>query len=379
MEQSPIREKAASRSLPIAAAAVCLVSIGLLAVWFFLDKDRTGEDSSNAAARTLAQGSVAALTGFDDRGQAISQGWGFVAFSDNIMVTTFHTIDYCAKLTLSDSDPAGSVRVLAYDPELDFAVLKLSKAPGPAALACGSSEGLRAGDVLLAMGDDAREVTFAGRSPAGLLVSFSGSSLQPGTPLLDEGGLVLGMITGPAESGLAAAVPVERIRSLFLSSRSETTLGSLRDALHPGLKYLRGSTAVTFSDLVQDPERYEGQRVRLVGRAVYTEEYTATARKNLIFLMMPGSAVPDQEPTISPWEGANMDGYYPYWFFTSFSESRLLRCIDGTHTVKTARYQAEDVLVCGNFHCEPDYGYATLELLYTDTPQALKILGLSDP
>ena len=381
MERSRIRKLLAGRFLPIAAAAVCLVSIGLLALWFFLGKDRTGEDASNDTARTIsaAQGSVAPLTGFDDRGEAISQGWGFVAFSDNIVVTTFHAIDYCSKITLSDSDPAGSVRVLAYDTEQDFAVLKLSKSPGATALACGSSEGLRTGDILFAMGDAGREVSFAGRSQARLLISFSGSSLPPGSPLLDKSGQVVGMITGSAENGLAAAVPIESIRALFLSSQAESTLGSLCTTLHPGLKYLRGSTAATFSELVRDPERYEGQCVRLVGRAVYTEEYTATARQNLIFLMMPGSVVPDKEPTISPWEGAHMDGYYPYWFFTSFSESRLLRCIDGTHTVKTARYQGEDVLVCGNFHCEPDYGYATLELLYTDTPQALEILGLPDP
>ena len=44
-----------------------------------------------------------------------------------------------------------------------------------------------------------------------------------------------------------------------------------------------------------------------------------------------------------------MDGYYLYWFFTPFSESRILRCVDSTHTVKTARYQGSDVLVCGEF------------------------------
>ena len=133
---------------------------------------------------------------------------------------------------------------------------------------------------------------------------------------------------------------------------------------------------MAFYDLVSDPERYEGQCIRLVGSAVNTEEYTATARQNLIFLMPPGSPVPEKEPVAFPWEGARMAGYYLYWFYTPFSQSRILRCIDSTHTVKTARYQGSDVLVCGNFHYDKEYGYASLELLYTDTPQVLDILTL---
>ena len=222
--------------------------------------------------------------------------------------------------------------------------------------------------------------TFAGRTGSDdgteLLLWSSSASPEQGSPLLDNDGQVVGMLTGSAENGLATAIPIESIRTLLFRSEAETTLGSVCAALHPGLKHLYGSTPVEFYDLVRDPERYAGQCIRLVGRAVSTEEYTATARQNLIFLMPPGSAVPEKEPTAYPWEGARMDGYYLYWFFTPFSESRILRCVDSTHTVKTARYQGSDVLVCGEFTFDKDCGYASLDLLYTDTPQVLDILGL---
>ena len=385
MDRTRIRKLLSGAALPGAAVAVCVISAAALAVWFFQGTPRTAEALTGGTSRepSAAQRSIAALTGFDERGEPVSQGWGFYAFSDNMIVTTFHTIDYCSKMTLSGGSQSGTLRVLAYDTELDLAILKLSGSTGLPVLPCGSSEAVRTGDVLTAMGSISglsTAGTFAGRTGSDdgteLLLWSSSTSPEQGSPLLDKGGQVVGMLTGSAENGLATAVPIESIRALLFRSETETTLSSVCSALHPGLKHLYGSTPVEFYDLVRDPERYAGQCIRLVGRAVSTEEYTATARQSLIFLLPPGSTVPDKEPTISPWEGAHLDGYYLYWFYTPFSESRILRCIDSTHTVKTARYQGSDVLVCGNFHYDKAYGYASLQLLYTDTPQVLDILGL---
>ena len=385
MDRTRIWKRLSSAALPGAAAVVCVISAAALAVWFFQGTPRTAEALTGGTSRepSTAQRSIAALTGFDDQGEPVSQGWGFYAFSDNMIVTTFHTIDYCSKMTLSDSGQSGTLRVLSYDPEQDLAILKLSGSTGLPVLPCGSSEAVRTGDVLTAMGSISGMLTagtFAGRTGSDdgteLLLWSSSASPEQGSPLLDNDGQVVGMLTGSAENGLATAIPIESIRTLLFRSEAETTLGSVCAALHPGLKHLYGSTPVEFYDLVRDPERYAGQCIRLVGRAVSTEEYTATARQNLIFLMPPGSAVPEKEPTAYPWEGARMDGYYLYWFFTPFYESRILRCVDSTHTVKTARYQGSDVLVCGEFTFDKDCGYASLDLLYTDTPQVLDILGL---
>lgn len=385
MDRTRIWKRLSSAALPGAAAVVCVISAAALAIWFFQGTPRTAEALTGGTSRepSAARRSIAALTGFDDQGEPVSQGWGFYAFSDNMIVTTFHTIDYCSKMTLSDSGQSGTLRVLSYDPEQDLAILKLSGSTGLPVLPCGSSEAVRTGDVLTAMGSISGMLTagtFAGRTGGDdgteLLLWSSSASPEQGSPLLDNDGQVVGMLTGSAENGLATAIPIESIRTLLFRSEAETTLGSVCAALHPGLKHLYGSTPVEFYDLVRDPERYAGQCIRLVGRAVSTEEYTATARQNLIFLMPPGSAVPEKEPTAYPWEGARMDGYYLYWFFTPFYESRILRCVDSTHTVKTARYQGSDVLVCGEFTFDKDCGYASLDLLYTDTPQVLDILGL---
>lgn len=385
MDRTRIWKRLSSAALPGAAAVVCVISAAALAIWFFQGTPCTAEALTGGTSRepSAARRSIAALTGFDDRGEPVSQGWGFYAFSDNMIVTTFHTIDYCSKMTLSDSGQSGTLRVLSYDPEQDLAILKLSGSTGLPVLPCGSSEAVRTGDVLTAMGSISglsTAGTFAGRTGSDdgteLLLWSSSASPEQGSPLLDNDGQVVGMLTGSAENGLATAIPIESIRTLLFRSEAETTLGSVCAALHPGLKHLYRSSPVEFYDLVRDPERYAGQCIRLVGRAVSTEEYTATARQNLIFLMPPGSAVPEKEPTAYPWEGARMDGYYLYWFFTPFSESRILRCVDSTHTVKTARYQGSDVLVCGEFTFDKDCGYASLDLLYTDTPQVLDILGL---
>lgn len=371
--------------LPGAAAAVCFLSAAALALWFFHGAAEGG-DASDSPVLPQAQHSVALLTGYDCRGAAISQGRGFYAFSDNIIVTTFHTIDYCSKVLLSDEPQAGALRVLAYDPQQDFAVLKLPKSSGSTVLPCGGSQTMYAGEALTALdvltGGSVcgTSGSFAGRARSSASLLWTGSSdPEPGCPLVDGEGRVVGMVTGSNENGSAQAVPIEAIRALLFLSEAETTPASVCAALHPGLDCLPDSTAVDFFDLILFPERYEGKRVRLTGYTVDTEEYTATARPNLIFLLPPGSTPPEEAPVVSPWEGMRLEGYFFYWFFTPFAQSRLLRCMDRTHRVKTARYQGRDTLVCGNFHYEQDVGYGTLELMYADTPRVLEVFCLPDP
>ena len=378
-----IRKLLSGAALPGAAAVVCVISAAALAVWFFQGTFSTAKALTGGTSRapSAARRSIAALTGFDDRGEPVSQGFGFCAFSDNTLVTCLHTIDYCQKMALSDSVPSGTVRVLAYDTRQDIAIVKLSGSIGLAALPCGSSEALQPGDVLTAVESQTSlglSGTFAGRTRSTdgteYLLWSSSVSPEPGCPLLDESGHAVGMIAGSSENGFTAVIPIESIQALLFSSETEITLGSLRSALHPGLDCLQSSTPVSFFDLLRDPTGYDGKCVYLVGRAVNTEEYTATASPSMIFLMPPGFPVPKKEPVVTPWEGARMEGYTPYWFFTPFDQSLLMWCSDRTHTLKTACYQGEDVLVCGLFHYEADYQCAYLELLYTDRPEALDIL-----
>lgn len=371
-----------------AAAAVCLLCLSVLILWFFLGLSREEEASApSPQSLSSAEQLCAMLTGFDDGGSAVSQGAGFFAFSGDVVVTNFHTVDYCTRVTVTGRD--GSEyrvsRVLAWDPELDVAILRVSRDSILPALPCGSTDSLLPEDTLTSVSRMPVTGTFLGISQGEAdgerLLWCCSQAPESGSPLLDNHGRVVGMTAADFETGTAGAVSVETLRSLLLQSEDSIPLKSLRERIHPGFSALRSSKPVDFYSLIADPRSHEGECIRLLGRAVSTEEYTVSARSSLLFLMPAGSPASKNKPAAPLWEGATCEDYFFYWFETPFAQSLLLKCADSTHTLKTARYQGKDVLVCGIYHYEEDaaFSYASVELLYTDSPNVLDILSLPNP
>ena len=77
MDRTRIWKRLSSAALPGAAAVVCIISAAALAIWFFQGTPRTAEALTGGTSRepSAARRSIAALTGFDDRGEPVSQGW----------------------------------------------------------------------------------------------------------------------------------------------------------------------------------------------------------------------------------------------------------------------------------------------------------------
>ena len=153
------------------------------------------------------------------------EGSGVVLHSRGLVVTNAHVARRRPTVVLRDGR-ALPARVLAWDPELDLAVLDVEAAGLPAA-EIGDARTLRVGALVLAIGHPfglARALSVGvvhslGAGDGGLRVIRADLRLAPGNsggPLADARGRVVGINTMIA-GGLAVAAPIHLVEQ-FLSA-----------------------------------------------------------------------------------------------------------------------------------------------------------------
>ena len=189
-------------------------------------------EDSQAIAR--AAESVLLLTCYDNEGNTVATGSGFLAFEDGIIVTNYHVIDGITgpiKANTEDGMYFDINEILCYDQVADVAILKTNARTRLDLLTLASTSTLGKGSRVVAIG-----------SPLGLLniVSegiYSGivideteyilftaaiSSGSSGGALFNENGEVIGVTAATYTKGqnLNLAVPIEKVAELWGSYSS---------------------------------------------------------------------------------------------------------------------------------------------------------------
>lgn len=184
-------------------------------------------EDSQAIAR--AAESVLLLTCYDNEGNVVATGSGFLAFEDGIIITNYHVIDGITgpiKANTEDGMYFDINEILCYDPVADVAILKTNARTRLDLLTLASTSTLGKGSRVVAIG-----------SPLGLLniVSegiYSGiitdeteyilftaaiSSGSGGGALFNENGEVIGVTAATYTEGqnLNLAVPIEKVLKLW--------------------------------------------------------------------------------------------------------------------------------------------------------------------
>ena len=164
-------------------------------------------------------------------------GSGVIWNSDGLIVTNAHVaMEDCATVQLWDGREYGA-QVRARDSRRDLASLEISASGLPAAVA-GDSNSLKAGELVLAIGNP---LGFIGALTTGVVYSLgplrglgrqqwvqASVRLAPGNsggPLADAQGRVIGLNTMIAAGGLALAVPSNAVAEFLNRGRSRATLG----------------------------------------------------------------------------------------------------------------------------------------------------------
>ncbi len=160
-----------------------------------------------------------------------SSGTGFYINADGDMVTNFHVIEGCYALGVqTDSDEVIPATTVAFDESLDIAVITTQRNPGGRAFLRSASEpslGQRVFVVGYPFLGELRSINFT----EGLVSSLTGirgdqqalqtsAAVQPGNsggPLLDEGGVVIGVVKAHIEvaDNIAFAVRVDALIRLL--------------------------------------------------------------------------------------------------------------------------------------------------------------------
>ena len=193
-----------------------------------------------AAVNSVVSINTTSQTGVNIFGQpvqAASSGSGFILSRDGYILTNYHVVQNAAAVEVTTySGDVFQAQVIGGDPDYDIAVLKVD-ASGLQSAALGSSDTLRVGDRVLAIGNPLGELTFSMSggmvSSVNRAINVSGTpfhmiqtdtSINPGNsggPLLNTSGEVVGIVSakysssnGRAVEGIGFAIPINDVRAL---------------------------------------------------------------------------------------------------------------------------------------------------------------------
>lgn len=193
------------------------------------DEAETSEESDISLSDAV--NSVLYLEIFDEAGEFIGSGSGFLAFDEKVLITNYHVVQHAYRLTAwtPDGEQYADIHtLLAYDAEADLAVLRLDSSLPGMLLPFADSDLLSQGDTIYAVGYplglantisngivSARYTDWYGVDLIQITAPIShGNS---GGPLLDEHGHVVGVICAYYEGGqnLNLAIPSNRLCDLL--------------------------------------------------------------------------------------------------------------------------------------------------------------------
>lgn len=244
---APVKKKKRGLIITFAVIALAVVFAGL---YFFVLEDANGgglfgsplrgekhanilEDKEKLAEVTA---SVLKIECYDDEGNVFATGSGFIAFSDNIVVTNYHVIEdhpYAIKALSEDGRSFDIEGMVTYNQEMDIAILKTIGSTNLIPLSFADNE-VEKTDKVVAIGsplglmNTVSDGIVSGFTQVGKesVIQFTASISHgsSGGVLLNESGEVVGVTFASFSEGqnLNVAIPISYVSALYSREANRT-------------------------------------------------------------------------------------------------------------------------------------------------------------
>lgn len=203
-------------------AVACLLILIVVALVIILPSNHVKKNAE----------SVLYLELYDDTNTIIGSASGFLIHDDTTLVTNYHVIDGTYHIRVKDANGkkyTTADTILAYDEDLDLAILQCDEGIGVAPLPLGNSAAIKQGDKVFAVGYPLGLANTLSEGIVSSLYSDGGTDTiqttaaisggSSGGALLNDRGEVIGVTAASYEDGqnLNLAIPINYVSELFES------------------------------------------------------------------------------------------------------------------------------------------------------------------
>ena len=246
-KDKPVLKKKTKRYALMFLAALVLIAVGVFVVVF-----GTGENVVKRKARAVLY-----VETYDERGNVLGSGSGFLINNKKTLVTNYHVIEGAYRIIAWTSDKKESAEintVLAYGKDIDLAVLECTERINASPLQLINSDSVKQGDAVYAVGyplgiaNSLSDGIVSSRytDEDGLPVLQITAPISPGNsggPLLNQKGQVVGIVCATYVDGqnMNIAVPSTTLIDLLeRESTAQSLLEFFKDNYQLRVAYLQG-------------------------------------------------------------------------------------------------------------------------------------------
>ena len=307
--------------------------------------------SDNPDAMAEASASVLTIGVYDKADNLLATGSGFVAFDSNTVVTNFHVIDGAYKISVIDENENVSdvTHILAYDEELDIALLQIDSTEIYEPLTLLSNGTSQKGENVVAIGSPLGISNTISNGTLSGFVEIAGSNYiqftapvshgSSGGALFNDDGVIIGVTSASLSEGqnMNLAIPISYVIDLHSNEKNEKqSVEEFYTAQHPYIEYDNYYAAIRTISIM--PEIYDSadswEKAKAFAVTIYNE-------------WLAGEATEDSFAALCDKYGAEQGGGQLYmtepgWFVEEVDQW----CFDRTR-------QAGDVAIIENA-----YGYS---------------------
>lgn len=212
---------------------VSLFTLLFLPVLSFADSDRVFRENRK---------SIVVVTAYNIKGQPLTEGTGFIASSDGVIITNYHVIGIAKDIKVKADGRVLNVEGVIYaDRENDFAVLRVKVKDMPA-VKLGDAGKLNPGSkvYIISSSQDSGDMIYEGIfkkkktiSPISKVIEITAPLSQgsSGSPLFNSDGEVIGIVTflSKRAENIIFAIPSELFRDKWKSGKLVAVKNIIKD------------------------------------------------------------------------------------------------------------------------------------------------------